>query len=493
MPYPIFLSFLFYIGTLAATQTVYGGRFMVLRWLTLLILTTVSALYWLFRGARLGTRSGSYGPIWILVYLGATLISVAAAENMMFSGLKWVTQAMLLLTCMIFLRGTSGLETTNQILLVLKLVTGGLLFLSILKPARMTILDTEYYRGAMGDPNSMGHIAAICALIYLHGAVIGQKKWWRTAQLIGATVAVGILLLSGARSSMLLFLTGVGLMNLYYGITRNLLRSFLVKSAIFISIALLLLFASRTLSALHSKAMDFVIKDIHHTEGLTVGKLVSTRERLWTDAWEGFKRRPILGWGFGANADITSDWSITITSSDMIRDVTNDILLTLEGSGLVGFLAYLGLIIAVIKQWPTREEIWRLRNSRRIGIRTRRRLLSAYCSILKKPMPREEIISQRGTEDEVGLESLQLPGDHEHAIMYILSVSGLFLFLSDCSAFSGGSIISAIFWMSAGTAGLLHSRGLVSRKGIIGNTFSRSVRAGDIRNSLDPRSGTLNS
>jgi hypothetical protein len=53
----------------------------------------------------------------------------------------------------------------------------GLLFLSILKPARMTILDTEYYRGAMGDPNSMGHIAAICALIYLHGAVIGQKKW----------------------------------------------------------------------------------------------------------------------------------------------------------------------------------------------------------------------------------------------------------------------------------------------------------------------------
>jgi hypothetical protein len=127
----------------------------------------------------------------------------------------------------------------------------------------------------------MGHIAAICALIYLHGAVTGQKKWWRTAQLVGATVGTGILFLSGGRSSMLLFLIGVGLLNFYYGITRNLLRSFLAKSVIFISIALLLLFAGRTLSALHSTAMSFVIKDIHHTEGLTAGKLVSTRERLW--------------------------------------------------------------------------------------------------------------------------------------------------------------------------------------------------------------------
>jgi hypothetical protein len=168
----------------------------------------------------------------------------------------------------------------------------------------------------------------------------------------------------------------------------------------------------------------------------------------------------------------------------MIRDVTNDMLLTLEGSGLVGFSAYLGLIIALIKQWPTREQIWRLRNSQRIGIRTKRRLLSACYSILKKPIPRQEIISERGTEYEVGLESLQLPGDHEHVIMYILSVSGLFLFLSDCSAFSGGSIISAIFWMSAGSAGLLHSRGLVSRKGMIGNTFSQSVKAGTL-DSLD--------
>lgn len=489
MPYPIFLGFLFYIGTLAATYTIHGGRFMALRWLALLMFTAVSALYWLFRGARLGAKSGSSGPLWVLVYLGATLISVAAAENMVFSGLKWLTQAVLLLTCMIFLRGNSVLETSNRILLVLKLVTGALLFLSILNPARMTISDVEYYRGAMGDPNSMGHLAAICALIYLHGAITGQKKWWRIIQLIGATVGIEILFLSGARSSMLLFLMGVVLINFYYGITRNLLRSFFVKSAIFISIAVLLLFGGPTLSALHSRAMGFIIKDSSHAEGPTMKKLFSTRERLWTDAWEGFKRRPILGWGFGANADITSDWSISLTARDTIRDVTNDALFILEGSGLVGFLGYLGLMIAVIKQCPTREQMWRLRNSRKIGIRTRRRLFSAYHSILKRPMPEQEIISERRTECEVGLESLQLPGDDDHAIMYILSISGLFLFLSDYSAFSAGSIISAIFWMSAGTAGLLHSRGLVSRKGIIGNPYSQSVKAGDIRSALDPRSG----
>jgi hypothetical protein len=53
--------------------------------------------------------------------------------------------------------------------------------------------------------------------------------------------------------------------------------------------------------------------------------------------------------------------------------------------------------------------------------------------------------------------------------MYILSVSLIVLFLFDCSAFSAGSIISAIFWMSAGAAGLLHSDAVRNGNRIIGN------------------------
>ena len=216
--------------------------------------------------------------------------------------------------------------------------------------------------------------------------------------------------------------------------------------------------------------MNFITKDVYSSEGLSAKTVFSTRERLWSDAWEGFKRRPLLGWGFGAIADIPTDWSISPTSADLIRDVTNDMLFVLEGSGLVGFLAYLGLMISILRQSPTRQQISRLWRSRRIGMRAKRLLLSAYHSILKKSYTLgQELIFQKGTENGIDSESIQLPLDHGHAIMYILSVSLIVLFLFDCSAFSAGSIISAIFWMSAGAAGLLHSEAVRNGNRIIGN------------------------
>jgi O-antigen ligase len=310
----------------------------------------------------------------------------------------------------------------------------------------------------MGDPNSMGHIAAICALIYLHGAVTGRMKWWRAMQLIVAVIGTVILWLSGARSSMVLLVVGIGLINVYYGLTRSLLRSLLAKSIILISVALILVLVNPILSAIHSAAMNFITKNVYSREGFSTKTVFSTRERLWSDAWEGFKQRPILGWGFGGIADIPTDWSISPTSIGLIRDVTNDFLFTLEGSGLVGFAAYLGLILSIVRQSPTREQLSRLRKGKRIGMRTKQMLLSAYYSILKKSYPAsQERIFQKGPESGIDSESKPSPLDHSHAIMYILSVSLVALFLFDCSAFSAGSIISAIFWLSAGTAGLLHS------------------------------------
>jgi O-antigen ligase len=353
---------------------------------------------------------------------------------------------------------------------IFKLLTAVLLLLSILKPDHMTITDTSYFRGAMGDPNSLGHISAICALIYLHGAVTGRTKWWRTLQLTVAFIGIVALWLSGARSSMAMLVAGIGLMNFYYGLTRSLFRSLLTKSAVLISVALMLAFASPTLSALHSTSMNFITKNMYKTEGFSGKTVFSTRERLWYDAWEGFKRRPLLGWGFGAIADMPTDWSISPTSIDLIRDITNDMLFTLEGSGLMGFAAYLGLILSILRQSPTGQQISRLRKSRRIGMRAKQMLLSACYSILKKSYTlRQESIFRKSTENGIDSESIQLPLDHSHAIMYILSVSLIVLFLLDGTAFSAGSVLSAMFWISAGTAGLLHSDAVKNGNRIIGN------------------------
>jgi hypothetical protein len=52
------------------------------------------------------------------------------------------------------------------------------------------------------------------------------------------------------------------------------------------------------------------------------------------------------------------------------------------------------------------------------------------------------------------MEDVTLSRAYVHSQMYILSASLFVLFFFDGSAFSAGSLISAIFWISAGAASL---------------------------------------
>jgi hypothetical protein len=121
-----------------------------------------------------------------------------------------------------------------------------------------------------------------------------------------------------------------------------------------------------------------------------------------------------------------------MTSIGLVRDVTNDILFTMEGSGLVGLFAYLTLIFSLLIQRPMRSQVL----------------------ILRKKM-REELYSPEMWE-----------ACHTQAAGYILMVSLSALFLFDCSAFSAGSILSAVFWMNAGIAVGLKGRLLKRSKGL---------------------------
>ena len=461
IPGPVIFSLLLYIGTLAATQTVYGGRFMSVRWVALGIFALVSFIYWLFNWIPRKGRRGYRGDAAIVfIYLGATLLSVAIGENYQFSGLKWLTQAMLILSCMVFLRGGLKPERIGELLLPLKIVCLVLLLVSIWFPAPLDLYENPYFRGAMSDSNSLGHVAAICALVYLQGAITGRNNNWRIFQLAVSTLAIVILIRTGARSSMAAFITGLVLMNFCFSLTRSLLA----KATLFLFAALIL--AS---PMLQSKAMQFIAKEDrkkiepslnssierYNQEGLRPDSLLSTRERLWSEAWEGFKRRPFLGWGFGANADISKKWSIGPASFGMIRDVTNDLLFTLEGSGLVGFLAYLGLMFSILRLFPTRRQLIWLRKIFVIEAPQGPLPVAAYDSISKKQTPfrlgAEHIQQHQGQNIS---RAPALSTANVHSQMYILSVSLFVLFFFDGSAFSAGSLISAIFWISAGMANL---------------------------------------
>lgn len=471
VPIPVLACLLFYIGTLAATQTAYGMGFMTLRWYALGLLTLVSFVYWLF--GRIPSKEGvkyRRDPFIVFVFLGATLLSATAGENYQFSGLKWGTQGMLILSCMVFLRRTLNTERLGDLLVPLKVLTLLLLGVSIVSPATSPAYDSPYFRGAMGDANSLGHVSAICALVYLQGAITARHQGWRLLQLAVGALAVTVLIRTGARSSMTAFMAGLILINLYSG----LFRSLLAKAALFLLAAFI--FAS---PMLQSKALLFLTKEERKNEGamqmMTIERRIKTglfsdtlfvtRERLWSEAWEGFTRRPLLGWGFGANADIPKEWSVRPTGIGLTRDITNDILFILEGSGLVGFLAYLGLMFSILRQSPTHQQLLLIRSSFRRGM-----LLAPTPANAQESISRNSSALWRGTDRPGkaaaanGQDDLTLSRAYAHSQTYILSVSLFVLFLLDGSAFSAGSLISAIFWISAGAASLARAKTLADER-----------------------------
>jgi len=78
----IFLAFLFYLGTVASTQTAHGGRFLTLRWVALAILAGISLIFWVSKQIPRKDQMGNRGaPHFTIIYLLATLLSVGIANN----------------------------------------------------------------------------------------------------------------------------------------------------------------------------------------------------------------------------------------------------------------------------------------------------------------------------------------------------------------------------------------------------------------------------
>jgi O-antigen ligase len=481
VPKPVLVSLLFYISTLAATQTVYGYPFMELRWIALGTFTAVSFIYWLFgRNPQRSFGNAWSDPIVVLIFLGATLLSVTTAQNYKFSGLRWATQCMLILSCMVFLRGTFNTERIKDLTLPLKAISLTLLLISFLFPFETPVYESPYFQGAMGDSNSLGHVSAICSLVFLYGAITAKKRSWRTFQIAVTMFSFFILMRSGARSSMVAFIIGFILVNFYFGVMRSLLS----KATVFLLVALIFgspILQSKAVSFLTKKekknepAAHFLASKGYGKKGILPESIFGTRERLWSDSWDGFMQRPFLGWGFGASANTPKEWAVSPTGTTVSRDITNDPLFILEGCGVMGFLGYFLLIVSVLKQAPTPKELslmWR-----RFGRGKRlvpRRLTSNNLRPNNQTSSGEESNAKENDGDARTMDELKLARAHSHSQMYILSVSLFVLFFFDGSAFSAGSLISAIFWISAGMANLTRKEAIASERmdcGVSGKGF----------------------
>jgi hypothetical protein len=91
--------------------------------------------------------------------------------------------------------------------------------------------------------------------------------------------------------------------------------------------------------------------------------------------------------------------------------------------------------------------------------------LTNYPVILKRsPSPWQDPKEISEYEEDKISDNVTLSRAYVHAQMYIISVSLFVLFFFDGSAFSAGSLISAIFWISAGVAQLTRMEAIANEQ-----------------------------
>jgi len=410
------LSLYGYLGTLAVTQTVYGSHFMNTRWFTLGILVIASGFYWFSAKPSVHNPSDDKSNLLIPIYFAITFLTIVGAENPLFSGMKWISHALMLLVFLVFLRQSLKANQVNPVVLFLKGTIVTLLFASWMKPESLvSSLDLQLYRGAFGSPNSMGQVAAIGALLLIHGALTGKIQWLRYLEASVAALALWLTWSSGARSAMIVFLTGIVLMNYFY-------RARLSKKTI--GITLLMAFLMVAMPDLPKTARLVLLRGDRTSESFSE-QIFKTRKDVWSAAWEGFQNRPLLGWGFGADDTISKEWNVQFTALGTVsRDNVNDTMIVLESTGIVGLMAYLLLILVALKQIPTRYQRWMLHQTSSIPLQID---LSLY---------------------------------HLHAITYILATSLIVMVQFDNTALSAGNFISVVLWLCVAVSGAIKREAL---------------------------------
>jgi len=422
----VFVCLIGYLGTLAATQTVYGWGFMNLRWIALLVLVAVSGLSWLIMRSQKGLKLFlDKSSIILLVYFLVTFSTVIEAENPLFSGLRWSSHTMMLTIFLVFIRQNLTFNQVQKIQVVLKIIIAVLLFLSLLNPAPQTIYDSlQVFRGAMGNANTMGQIAAIGTIIYFHSFLTRRGKWLRYLEFFLVCISMAVLWWTGSRSALITVITGIGLIIVFY---RQMVRN---KMFWIIYLICLVSLISPTLPY---KVKQFIYKSEDPSSKFMI-QMTKSRSEIWSAAWEGFKSRPVYGWGFGADSEITKDWTIRLTALGTVkRDAVNDFLFMLEGCGVIGLGAYLLLIYIALKQRLTRRQVLTLEKIN-----------------YKRLDPKEYYLTV----------------SHIHAIMFILAISLLVLVQFDNTALSAGNFISVVIWLSVASAGSLRKEVLSKEFGI---------------------------
>jgi O-antigen ligase len=400
-----------YLITLAMTQTIYGFSFMNARWAMLIALLAFSTadlvLAFNHRSFRIYGRKEQN---LLIIYLLLTFVTIIYAENWIFSAMRWSSHAAMLAVFMILLPRLITVHQIRFLLFFVKYLLAVMVIISWLFPAPDTVLHSgTLYKGVMGNANTLGHIAFMTAILFFQEFLTAKRLPNR--YISGGLAAMAALTVwhSGARSSMMALCLGVFLLFFYY---RREMRGLVLAGLLLFSLCMMLF------PKLPKEFIRFTVKSSPYKNNEVVNPIHS-RIPVWSAAYEGFKERPLVGWGFGADDTISKRWKIKLTALGTVeRDAVNDFLFMMEGCGTVGLGAYLLLILLVLRQRPGWGQVAMLQRFRR----------------------------------NHKADSSMMAMNHMHVALFIMPACLLILNQFDNSALSAGNLISVTLWLSAGCA-----------------------------------------
>jgi len=338
------LSLLTHMVSTAATQTSFGESFSQLRWISLFALTVTGAVAWITTPPRdlrllsVNLRVVAYSALW-----GLTVIY---SDHPLFSGYRLAAHLMIVVFGLVFLPQLLRLSDAPRTLMTLKLMVGVILVVSYFRPAPLTIYDDpELYKGILGNANTLGHMSAVGCLLFFHGYLTASDTRGGKAQAGLAALAALLMTQSGARSSLAAFVAGVGIMCFLYRerLSRHIILGLLAGLVVIVVIP-----------NVPQRISNFALKyKLNGNYESTLDHLTYSRQDAWERSWDGFKQKPILGWGFGLDSDADlSNWTGAWTSLGVSgRDPVNDVMSSLESGGIVGLAAYLALLTLLVKGW----------------------------------------------------------------------------------------------------------------------------------------------
>lgn len=305
--YPVFFALPFLMAALAWEQAAQIGE--VGRWAVMLgacvIPAVVSPSFFNFKATQ---------HHWVLLFfLTVAISSYTWSIGPFYSLMRSIS--MMLLCIAVFIGFGSYVQTFTPEALIKRLVGTIAVFLALnlyLSLALGYSIGFGRFQGFFENPNGVGSIAGLAAPLLFYLAVTTNKWIWRG--LFGMTIIS--LLLAGSRGPLLAALLATGILSI-----PHLAR---MKAQIFISGGAFLVFLT-----FFSQTAYFE-ENVMREETL---ETMSNRSYFWDLGKEYISDRPLLGYGFGSDADIHQFHGVALVD------------MKLRGYGVMS--SYLGLAVQI--------------------------------------------------------------------------------------------------------------------------------------------------